>query len=132
MNTIAESAAGTKSRRSTLVCTLFGPDNRSKSAGIITSGYGSILKSFGDGHFFTRHHESADLDQLSGRPQVTGQIMPDESSNTAVLCARCKRPIPLKHAEKVTEEFSARCPNCGFRGFYRIKDIRTIDPKASR
>jgi DNA-directed RNA polymerase subunit RPC12/RpoP len=52
--------------------------------------------------------------------------MASQSQQTGVLCARCRTPIAVENAAKVSEEFSLACPKCGHRGFYHVKDIRMI------
>jgi len=32
----------------------------------------------------------------------------------------------VERAESVAEEFAVPCPKCGYRGIYRIKDIKTL------
>jgi DNA-directed RNA polymerase subunit RPC12/RpoP len=44
-----------------------------------------------------------------------------------VICRKCTTPIRVETVERVSDEFSVACPKCGFRGFYRIKDIKTIE-----
>jgi DNA-directed RNA polymerase subunit RPC12/RpoP len=48
-------------------------------------------------------------------------------SNTVVICKRCSTPVRVEKAESVAEEFAVPCPKCGYRGIYRIKDIKTPD-----
>ncbi len=55
-----------------------------------------------------------------------------DQPGTGVFCVRCKTPIILKDAARVSEEFSAQCPKCGHRGFYQIKDIKTINSQRPR
>jgi DNA-directed RNA polymerase subunit RPC12/RpoP len=45
---------------------------------------------------------------------------------TIVICKRCKMPVEVQTAERVSEEFSVRCPKCGHRDLYRIKDLKTL------
>jgi RNase P subunit RPR2 len=45
---------------------------------------------------------------------------------TGVICKRCQKPVEVKTAERVSDEFSVCCPKCGRRDFYRIKDIKTL------
>jgi RNase P subunit RPR2 len=47
--------------------------------------------------------------------------------NAGVICKRCETPIRVETVERVPEEFSVACPKCGFRGFYLIKDIKTME-----
>lgn len=48
------------------------------------------------------------------------------ASNNGVMCQRCHKPVRLERTERVAEEFSIACPHCGFRGIYRIKDIKPL------
>ncbi len=55
--------------------------------------------------------------------------MAGNTQNTGVVCKRCAAPVAVSTPEKVAEEFSVACPKCGFRGIYRIKDIKTLNPR---
>jgi predicted RNA-binding Zn-ribbon protein involved in translation (DUF1610 family) len=35
--------------------------------------------------------------------------------------------VELSTTERLPEEFTVRCPNCGRRDFYRTKEIRSIE-----
>jgi RNase P subunit RPR2 len=52
--------------------------------------------------------------------------MPQKGSNTVVICRRCDSPIRIEAAERVADEFAVTCQKCGQRGFFRIKDIKTV------
>jgi RNase P subunit RPR2 len=52
--------------------------------------------------------------------------MAPKGSNTVVICRKCESPIRIDMAERVAEEFAVTCQKCGQRGFYRIKDIKTV------
>jgi DNA-directed RNA polymerase subunit RPC12/RpoP len=53
----------------------------------------------------------------------------DEKEHTGVVCRRCAAHVVVHAPEKVAEEFSVVCPKCGHRDFYRIKELRTINPR---
>ena len=55
--------------------------------------------------------------------------MVDNEQNTGVICKHCAAPIAVRTPEKVAEEFSVVCTKCNHRGFYRIKDIRTMSSR---
>lgn len=55
--------------------------------------------------------------------------MVDNEQNTGVICKRCAAPIAVRTPEKVAEEFSVVCTKCNHRGFYRIKDIKTMSSR---
>ena len=55
--------------------------------------------------------------------------MADDDRNTGVICIRCTTPIAVRTPEKVAEEFSVVCTKCNHRGFYRIKDIKTMSSR---
>jgi DNA-directed RNA polymerase subunit RPC12/RpoP len=48
---------------------------------------------------------------------------------TGVKCERCGAPIAVKAVERLTEEFAVTCPKCGHRAFYRIADLKNIQPR---
>jgi DNA-directed RNA polymerase subunit RPC12/RpoP len=53
--------------------------------------------------------------------------MATTGSANGVACQRCRKPVKLERSERVAEEFCVACPHCGFRGFYRIKDIKPLN-----
>jgi DNA-directed RNA polymerase subunit RPC12/RpoP len=55
--------------------------------------------------------------------------MAGNTQNIGVVCKRCNAPVVLITPEKVAEEFSVACPKCGYRGLYRIKDIKTLSAR---
>ena len=55
--------------------------------------------------------------------------MAGTTQNTGVICKHCNAPIVLTAPEKVAEEFSVACAKCGYRGLYRIKDIKTLSTR---
>jgi len=46
---------------------------------------------------------------------------------TGVICRRCQKPIVVENVADTSVEFSVRCPSCGHREFYRIKDLKTLE-----
>jgi endogenous inhibitor of DNA gyrase (YacG/DUF329 family) len=44
-------------------------------------------------------------------------------SRGTVRCPTCAAVIPLRKADDVDEEFSARCPHCGRRSFHHRCDM---------
>jgi len=53
--------------------------------------------------------------------------MGNRPATTGVICKRCEAAIAVNAVERVTEEFAVRCPKCGHRAFYRIKEIKTLE-----
>ena len=53
--------------------------------------------------------------------------MPAAGPTNGVICQRCHKPIRLERTDRVAEEFSVACPHCGWRGIYRIKDIKPLE-----
>jgi len=48
-----------------------------------------------------------------------------------LACAKCTAPIYVYKLEKLTDEFSVRCPRCGDRGIY-TKHALTIESLRER
>jgi len=46
---------------------------------------------------------------------------------STVRCHKCSHLVDLATTDRLPEEFSVRCTNCGYRGFYRTKEIRIAD-----
>lgn len=55
--------------------------------------------------------------------------MAANTQKIGVICTRCHAPVVLIAPEKVAEEFSVACAKCGYRGLYRIKDIKTLSAR---
>ena len=56
-------------------------------------------------------------------------IMASRLAAAGVICKRCETAIAVNGVERVPEEFAVTCPKCGHRDFYRIKEIKTIEPQ---
>ena len=52
---------------------------------------------------------------------------PKPRPTSTVICHSCSHRLALSTTERLPEEFTVRCPNCGRRDFYRSKEIRSID-----
>jgi DNA-directed RNA polymerase subunit RPC12/RpoP len=46
---------------------------------------------------------------------------------STIRCHKCSHLVPLATTDRLPEEFSVRCANCGYRGFYRSKEVRLND-----
>jgi DNA-directed RNA polymerase subunit RPC12/RpoP len=46
---------------------------------------------------------------------------------STIRCHKCSHLVALATTDRLPEEFSVRCANCGYRGFYRTKEIRIAD-----
>jgi hypothetical protein len=46
---------------------------------------------------------------------------------STINCHYCSYRVALSTTERLAEEFTVRCPNCGRRDFYRTKEIRSIE-----
>ena len=46
---------------------------------------------------------------------------------STIRCHKCSHLVALATTDRLPDEFSVRCANCGYRGFYRSKDIRIAD-----
>jgi DNA-directed RNA polymerase subunit RPC12/RpoP len=46
---------------------------------------------------------------------------------STVTCHYCSHRVALSTTDRLPDEFTVRCPNCGRRDFYRTKEIRSID-----
>jgi DNA-directed RNA polymerase subunit RPC12/RpoP len=44
-----------------------------------------------------------------------------------IRCHKCSHLVALLTTERLPDEFSVRCANCGYRGFYRTKEIKSRD-----
>jgi DNA-directed RNA polymerase subunit RPC12/RpoP len=44
-----------------------------------------------------------------------------------VSCHKCSYRVALATTERLPDEFTIRCPNCGRRDFYHAKEIRLGD-----
>jgi predicted RNA-binding Zn-ribbon protein involved in translation (DUF1610 family) len=45
-----------------------------------------------------------------------------------VICPTCSFEIPLATGQRLPNDFSILCPNCGQRKFYRPADLRALAP----
>jgi uncharacterized protein YlaI len=52
---------------------------------------------------------------------------PKPRPTSTVVCHYCSHRVALSTTDRLPEEFTLRCPNCGRRDFYRTKEIRSID-----
>jgi predicted nucleic-acid-binding Zn-ribbon protein len=43
---------------------------------------------------------------------------------STITCHKCSHLEALSTTERLPDEFSVRCSNCGYRGFYRTKEIK--------
>jgi DNA-directed RNA polymerase subunit RPC12/RpoP len=48
-------------------------------------------------------------------------------SASAVKCRKCAHLVPLATTDRLPQEFSVRCPNCGQRAFYVAGEIKISD-----
>ena len=46
---------------------------------------------------------------------------------STIACHKCSHRVMLSTTERLPDEFTVRCPNCGRRDFYRPKEIRSGD-----
>jgi DNA-directed RNA polymerase subunit RPC12/RpoP len=46
---------------------------------------------------------------------------------STIRCHKCSHLVALATTDRLPDEFSVRCANCGYRGFYRAKEIRIAD-----
>jgi DNA-directed RNA polymerase subunit RPC12/RpoP len=51
------------------------------------------------------------------------------SANT-IICHKCSHRVALSTTDRLPEEFTVRCPNCGRRDLYHTREIRSIDGEA--
>jgi predicted nucleic-acid-binding Zn-ribbon protein len=49
------------------------------------------------------------------------------TSMSTITCHKCSHLEALSTTERLPDEFSVRCSSCGYRGFYRTKEIRRSD-----
>ena len=52
---------------------------------------------------------------------------PRPPSTNKIICHKCSHRVALATTERLPEEFTVRCPNCGRRDFYRAKEVRSSD-----
>jgi RNase P subunit RPR2 len=41
----------------------------------------------------------------------------------AVICHKCRYRVTLSTTNRLPDEFTLRCPNCGRRHFYQAKEV---------
>jgi DNA-directed RNA polymerase subunit RPC12/RpoP len=54
-------------------------------------------------------------------------IVRKQRPTSVIVCHKCSYRVELSTTERLPEEFTVRCPNCGRRDFYRTKEIRSIE-----
>ena len=72
--------------------------------------------------------------ELSGTKEIRVALGNDAMSTarklrplSAIKCHKCSYLVTLSTTERLPDEFTVRCPNCGHRSFYRTGEIRGID-----
>jgi len=48
-------------------------------------------------------------------------------STRAIICHKCSCRVPLATTDRMPDEFTVRCPNCGRRDFYQSREVRSIE-----
>jgi DNA-directed RNA polymerase subunit RPC12/RpoP len=45
----------------------------------------------------------------------------------AIRCHKCSYRVALATTDRLPEEFTIRCPNCGRRDFYQSREVGSIE-----
>jgi uncharacterized protein YlaI len=61
------------------------------------------------------------------RENATMPIVRKPRPTYTVTCHKCSHRVALATIDRLPEEFTVRCPNCGRRDFYRTKEIRSVE-----